>query len=65
MNNHVCLKRRRLPGGRCPHSQLTGTLFNSYRFGSKMKGYAEFASSLDKLINEIGIKKREGTLATM
>jgi hypothetical protein len=65
MHNHIRLKRVRLPRGQRPNNQLSGALFDPCRFGFEMKVYAKFASSLDKLINEIRVKKGKWTRATM
>ena len=65
MHNHIRLKRARLPGGQRPDNQLSGALFDSYRFGSEVKVNAKFASSLNELVNEIRIKKGERTRATV
>jgi hypothetical protein len=65
MDNHFRLKRARLSRGQCPDNQLSGTLFDSYRFGSEMNLNAKFASSLNELINEIRVKKGKRTRATV
>jgi hypothetical protein len=65
MHNHIRLKRARLPGGQCPDHQLSGALFDSYRFGSEVKVNAKFASSLNELVNEIRIKKGKRARATV
>jgi hypothetical protein len=46
-------------------NQLSGALFDPCRFGFEMKVYAEFASSLNELINEIRVKKGKWARATM
>src|ERR1700674_4232587 len=65
MHNHLRLKRARLPRGQCPDNQLSGALFDPYRFGSEMNVNAKFASSLNELINEIRVKKGKRTRATV
>jgi hypothetical protein len=65
MHNHIRLKHARLPRSHCPDSQLSGALFDPYRFGSQMNINAKFASSLDELINEIRVKKGKRTRATV
>jgi hypothetical protein len=65
MHNHIRLKHARLPRSHCPDRQLSGALFDSYRFGSQMNFNAKFASSLNELINEIWVKKGEWTQATV
>jgi|SRR6267143_135045 len=46
-------------------TQLSGTLFDPYRFGSEMNVNAKFASSLNQLIHEIRVKKGKRTRATV
>jgi hypothetical protein len=65
MHNHIRLKHARLARSHCPDSQLSGALFDPYRFGSQMNVNAKFATSLDELINEIRVKKGEWTRATV
>ena len=65
MHNHLRLKRAPLLRGQCPDNPLAGALFNPYCFGSEMNVNAQFASSLNELINEIRIKKGKRTLATV
>jgi hypothetical protein len=65
MHNHIRLKHVRLPSSHCPDSQLSGALFDPYRFGSQMNVNAKFASSLNDLINEIRVKKGEWAQATV
>src|SRR6202022_1592933 len=50
VHNHIRLKRDRLPRGQCPDNQLTGVLFDPYRFGSEKNLNAKLASSLNELI---------------
>src|SRR4029077_15612637 len=57
MHNHLRLKRERLPRGQCTYKQLTGDLFDPYRFGSEMNVNAKFASPLNELITEIRVKR--------
>jgi hypothetical protein len=61
MHNHIRLKHAHLPRSHCPDSQLSGALFDPYRFGSEMNVNAKFARSLNELINEIWVKKGERT----
>jgi hypothetical protein len=65
MHNHLRLERARLSRGQCPNNELIGAPFDPYRFGSEMNVNAEFASSLNELIDEIRIKKSEMTRATV
>jgi hypothetical protein len=65
MHNHLRLNRASLPRGQCPDNQLSGALFDPYRFGSEMNVNAKFASSLNELVDEIRIKKGKRTWATV
>jgi hypothetical protein len=65
MHSHIRLKHARLSRGQCPDNQLSGVLFDPYRFGSEMNVNAKFASSLNELINEIRVKKGKRTRATV
>jgi hypothetical protein len=65
MHNHVRLKIERLPTMRRPNDEFRGVLFDSYRFGPKMKLNAKFARSLNQLINQVWVKKGEGTRPAM
>ena len=65
MHNHIRLKHARLPRSHCPDRQLTGALFDSYRFGSQVNVYAKFASSLNEPLNEIRVEKGEWAQATV
>jgi hypothetical protein len=47
------------------NNQLSGALFDPYRFGSAKNVNAKFASSLNELINEIRVKKDKRTRATV
>jgi hypothetical protein len=51
MHDHIRLKRAHLPGSQCPDNQLSGSLFDPYRFGSETNVNAKFASSLNELID--------------
>jgi hypothetical protein len=50
-------------GGQRPDNQLGGDFFDTCSFGFEMKFYAEFASSLDQLIDEIWAKRGKWTRA--
>jgi hypothetical protein len=65
MHNHIRLKRNGLPSGQCLDGQLSGALFDPYRFGSQMNVNAKFASSPNELTNEIRVKKGKRTPATV
>jgi hypothetical protein len=65
VHNHVRLKTDRLPTVGCPDDEFCGALFDSYRFGPKMKINAKFACSRNQLINQVWVKKGEGTPPAM
>jgi len=65
MHNHIRVKRTRLPIGQGLNNKLSGALFDPYRFGSETNVYAEFASPLNELINEIRVEKGKRTRATV
>jgi hypothetical protein len=65
MHNHIRLKRGCFPSGQGPDNQLSGALFDSYRFGSEMNVYAKVTSSLNQLVNEVRVKKGKRTRATV
>jgi hypothetical protein len=47
-----------------PDNQLSGALFDPYRFGSEMNVNSKFASSLNELIHEIRVEEGKRTRAT-
>jgi hypothetical protein len=53
------------PQRQCSDHQLSGALFDPYRFGSEMNVNAKFASLLNKLINKVRVKKGKRTRATV
>ena len=65
MHNHLSLKGTRLSRGQSLDIQLSGAVFDSYCFGSEMNVNAKLASLLNKLINEIRVKKAKRAWATV
>src|SRR5712692_8965579 len=65
MDHHVCLERALLTRSRSPDDQVAGVPFDSFRLGPKLNVNAEFASSRYNLADQIGVKARKGTRATM
>src|SRR6266852_2337876 len=65
MDHHVCLERALLTRSRSPDDQVAGVPFDSFRLGPKLNVNAEFASSRYNLADQIGVKARKGTRATL
>jgi hypothetical protein len=65
MHYHLRLKRAPLPRRQCLDNQLSGALFDPYRFSSEMNFNAKFPSLLNKLINQVWVKQGKRTGATV
>src|SRR5712692_1681275 len=65
MDDHVCLKRALLTRSGGLNNQLAGVSFNAYDFSPQLDVNPKLASMLHNLIDQVRVKERKGTRATM